>query len=74
MQDFLSSKNNKAYDENSEILLAFPIEEDVEWQTDDKTTIQMKLGYDRFYNTNLPFKLNNKIVSTNETISLNGEK
>ena len=73
MQDFLSSKNNKAYDENSEILLAFPIEEDVEWQTDDKTTIQMKLGYDRFYNTNLPFKLNNKIVSTNETISLNGE-
>ena len=74
MQDFLSSKNNKAYDKNPEILLAFPIEEDMEWQTDDKTTIQMKLGYDRFYNTNLPFKLNNKIVSTNETISLNGEK
>ena len=34
----------------------------------------MKLGYDRFYNTNLPFKLKNTIVNTNETISINGKK
>ena len=34
----------------------------------------MKLGYDRFYNTNLPFKLKNKIVSTKETISIQGKK
>ena len=34
----------------------------------------MKLGYDRFYNTNLPFKLKNQIVSTDETISIRGKK
>ena len=69
-KEFLSS--NKDY--KSQLLLAFPIKEGVEWEVNDKTTIKMKLGYDRFYNTNLPFKLKNKIVSTNETISIKGEK
>ena len=57
-----------------QIILKYPIEEQVEWEVDDKTTIQMKLGYDRFYDTNLPFKLKNKIVSTKETISIRGKK
>ena len=74
LDNFLSSKKNTSNDENSELLLAFPIKIDTSWETKDKTTIQMKLGYDRFYNTNLPFKLNNKIVSTNETITINGKK
>ena len=34
----------------------------------------MKLGYDRIYDTNLPFKLTNKIESLNETISIDGKK
>ena len=59
---FLSSTQNTSNDENSELLLAFPIKIDTSWNEQDKTTIQMKLGYDRFYNSNLPFKLTNKIV------------
>ena len=74
MDDFLLSKQNYSNDIKSEILLAFPIENETEWETEDKTTIQMKLGYDRTYNTNLPFKLKNKIESINETLSIKGEK
>jgi len=74
MEDFLSSKSNDTDNLSKQLLLAFPIKKDVSWETDDVTTIQMKLGYDRFYNTNLPFKLKNTIVNTNETISINGKK
>ncbi len=75
----ISKKNIKEFlysneDHKSQLILAFPIKNGIEWEVDDKTTIQMKLGYDRFYNTNLPFKLKNKIVSTNETISIKGNK
>ncbi len=75
----ISKKNIKEFqstkkDLESQLILAFPIKEGIEWLVDDKTTIQMKLGYDRFYNTNLPFKLKNKIVSTSETISIKGKK
>ena len=74
MEEFLSSKENVSNEDGKELLLAFPVEKDTTWETDDKTTIQMKLGYDRFYNTNLPIKLKNKIVDTNKTISINGKK
>ena len=57
-----------------QLFLAFPIKENVEWEVDDKTTIQMKLGYDRFYNTDLPFKLKNKIISTNDKIKIQGKE
>ena len=60
--------------ENSKVLLAFPIEKGTNWVTEDKTTLQMKLGYDRVYNTNLPFKVENIIEKTKETISINGKK
>ena len=70
-EEFFSSVNTN---DNSQLLIAYPISKNTEWETNDKTTIQMKLGYDRFYETNLPFKLKNKIVSTNETISINGKK
>ncbi len=70
VKEFFSSDQ----DNKSELILAYPIQEDVEWEVDDKTTIQMKLGYDRFYDTNLPFKLKNKIVGTKETISIRGKK
>ena len=74
LEDFLSSKKNTSDNVDLEYLLAFPLKKDVSWETSDKTTIQMKLGYDRFYNTNLPFKRDNKIVSTNETITIKGKK
>ena len=34
----------------------------------------MKLGYDRIYNTNLPFTLTNQITETDVTINVNGRK
>ncbi len=74
LKDFLSLKNSVTDDQNKQLLLAFPLKKNISWETDDVTTIQMKLGYDRFYNTNLPFKLKNTIVNTNETISINGKK
>ena len=46
----------------------------MEWQTDDMTTIKLIMGFDRIYKTDLPFRLNNKIVKTNETIIVNGRK
>ena len=69
-EEFLSPNQ----DFKPQLLLAFPIKENQEWEVDDKTTIQMKLGYDRCYKTNLPFILKNKIVSTNETVSIKGKK
>ena len=74
-EEFFSSQNTyDSENENSQLLIAYPISKNTEWETNDKTTIQMKLGYDRFYNTNLPFKLKNKIVSIDETISIKGKK
>ena len=72
--EFVTLPLDKLDRDKNQIILKYPIEEEVEWEVDDKTTIQMKLGYDRFYNTNLPFKLKNKIVSTKETISIRGKK
>ena len=72
--EFVPPTLDKLDRDKNQIILKYPIEEEVEWEVDDKTTIQMKLGYDRFYNTNLPFKLKNKIVSTKETISIRGKK
>ena len=56
------------------LILAFPIEKGREWQTSDFTTIKLKMGFDRIYNTNLPFQLKNQIIKTNDTISVNGRK
>ena len=56
------------------LILAFPIEKGREWQTSDFTTIKLKMGFDRIYNTNLPFKLKNQIIKTNDTILVNGKK
>ena len=55
-------------------VIAFPVSVGTKWETEDVTTIQLKMGFDRIYNTDLPVKLNNKIISTNETIIVNGNK
>ena len=55
-------------------VIAFPISVGTEWETEDITTIQLKMGFDRIYNTDLPVKLKNKIISTNASITVNGKK
>ena len=56
------------------LVIAFPVEVGTRWETSDKTTLQMKLGYDRVYDTNLPFTSENIIEKTNDTISIDGKK
>ncbi len=70
LKKFLSPEVNEYSD--SDLLIAFPITTDMQWETEDKTTLQMKLGYDRIFETNLPFKLTNKIVNVNDTIKVDG--
>jgi len=75
MNEFLSTEvNNTQLKTNEDLLIAFPIVKGTEWETNDKTTLQMKLGYDRIYDTNLPFKARNKITQVNETITIKGKK
>ncbi len=59
---------------DSKRVIAFPILKGTEWETNDETTIKLIMGFDRIYKTELPFILNNKIIKTNETITVNGKK
>ena len=75
MDEFLSTQvNNTQSKMNEDLLIAFPISKGTEWETNDKTTLQMKLGYDRIYDTNLPFRSKNKITEVNQTITIKGKK
>ena len=58
----------------SRVILAFPVKKGTKWITEDKTSLQMKLGYDRVYNTNLKFKAENIIEKIDDIISINGRK
>lgn len=58
----------------SRVILAFPVKKGTKWITEDKTTLQMKLGYDRVYNTNLKFKAENIIEKIDDIISINGRR
>lgn len=58
----------------SKVILAFPVKKGTKWITEDKTTLQMKLGYDRVYNTNLKFKAENIIEKIDDIISINGRR
>ena len=59
--------------ENENIIYELPLKKDEFWQTNDLTTLVMKLGYDRIYRTLLPIKINNKVLSTDETLKV-GDK
>jgi hypothetical protein len=75
--DFFSSEYKSTQSSSfldKDLIIAFPISKETKWETNDKTTLQMKVGYDRLFDTNLPFKLKNKIVNINDTINLNGRK
>lgn len=55
--------NNKESSKiDKKMYLPFPIEQGYQWNEQDKTTLQMKLGYDRIFNTNLPLTMTNQIV------------
>ena len=58
----------------SRVILAFPVKKGTKWITEDKTSLQMKLGYDRVYNTNLKFNAENIIEKIDDIISINGRR
>ncbi len=66
-------KNKMAF-EKGNLLLKFPIKNGASWKTRDQTTIIMKFGFDRIFETLLNFELQNKIVETNVTVNLEGRK
>ena len=57
--------------ENKNIVYEMSLEKNKSWNTNDLTTLIMKLGYDRIYRTLLPINIDNKLVSTNETVKIN---
>ena len=66
----INDKKNKS----SKVILAFPVTEGTKWSSEDKTTLQMKLGYDRVYDTNLEFTAESVIEKTNDVVSINNKK
>lgn len=59
---YTSLNNDKSSKIDKKMYLPFPIELGYQWNEQDKTTLQMKLGYDRIFNTNLPLTMTNQIV------------
>ncbi len=54
--------------------LPLPVKIGHEWKEDDKTTLKLKLGYDRVYNSNLPLEITNKIIGRDSVKLKNGKK
>ena len=46
------------------------LEKNKSWNTNDLTTLVVKLGYDRIYRTLLPINIENKLISLNETVKI----
>ena len=59
---------------NKKTYLPFPIKIGHSWNEEDKTTLKLKLGYDRVYNSNLPIDITNKIVGEDYIKLKNGKK
>ena len=56
--------------ERENIVYQMSLEKNKPWDTNDLTTLVVKLGYDRIYRTLLPINIENKLVSLNETIKI----
>ncbi len=54
--------------------LPLPIKIGSKWNEQDKTTLKLKLGYDRVYNSNLPVDMTNEIVGEEYIKLKNGLK
>ena len=72
--DFISLPRDKLDRYNDQVILGYPFKKGVNWINNDKTNIIMKLGYDRVYQTFLPFEMKNVIMSVNEIVNINGKK
>ena len=67
---FVDLPEEKLFFEKKNVLLKFPLNVGQEWNTQDQTTLVMKLGYDRIYQTHLPVNIKNKIVETDVSLKV----
>ena len=56
--------------EKENVVYQMPLEKDKSWNTNDLTTLVVKLGYDRIYRTLLPINIENKLISLNATVKI----
>jgi hypothetical protein len=56
--------------EKENIVYQMSLEKNKSWNTNDLTTLVVKLGYDRIYRTLLPINIENKLISLNETVKI----
>ena len=59
---------------NKKTYLPLPIKIGSKWNEQDKTTLKLKLGYDRVYNSNLPLDITNEIIGEEYIKLKNGSK
>ena len=59
---------------NRKTYLPLPIRIGSKWKEKDKTTLKLKLGYDRVYNSNLPVDITNEIIGEDFVKLKNGKK
>ena len=72
--EFISIPKNKLDREENNFVLRFPLKIGASWSTNDQTSLMMKVGYDKVFQTFLPFEMKKKIVSVSDTIILEQKK
>ena len=70
LPSFIDRPNEKFEFERENIVYQMSLEKNKSWNTNDLTTLVVKLGYDRIYRTLLPINIENKLISLNETIKI----
>ena len=75
--DYLSVANSERKmmrdKESNHFVLKYPLTIGTNWTVNDLTRSKMKIGYDKVFETWLPFKLENKITSIDERVRINNK-
>ena len=71
---YSENMNQESIQLNSKTYLPLPIKIGSKWNEKDKTTLKLKLGYDRVYNSNLPLDITNEIIGEEYIKLKNGSK
>ena len=71
---YSENANQESIQLNSKTYLPLPIKIGTKWNEKDKTTLKLKLGYDRVYNSNLPLDITNEIIGEEYIKLKNGLK
>ena len=72
--EFISIPKNKLDYKKNNFVLKFPLEQGTSWVTKDQTNLIMKVGYDKVFQTFLPFEMQNEIVNLKDSIRLRDKK